>query len=107
MPNVKNISGGFRGFYDANGDFLSLDPGEIVDADVNIANMPEEWFAEYKPLDRDNDGKDGGSLPYDPPALSNKSKAELLAIAEREGVEIEDGATIPDIKAAIELKREA
>lgn len=42
----------------------------------------------------------------DRPGLTGKSKAELLAIAKAEGVEIEDGATNDDIKSAIELHRE-
>lgn len=42
----------------------------------------------------------------DRPGLTGKSKAELLAIAKSEGVEIEDGATNDDIKSAIELHRE-
>lgn len=45
----------------------------------------------------------GGS---DLPALSGKNKAELLAIAEAEGVTIEDGATNADIVSAVELHRE-
>lgn len=57
-------------------------------------------------LDHDGDGAPGGSLPYSPPALSGKSKPELLKIAEDENVDIEDGATIPDIRTAIELARE-
>lgn len=40
-------------------------------------------------------------------ALTNKNKAELLEIAAAEGVTVEDGATNDDIKAAIELAREA
>jgi hypothetical protein len=59
------------------------------------------------PLDHDKNGAPGGSNPDDPPSLSGKNKAELLEIAAAEGVEVEDGATNDDIKAAIELKREA
>lgn len=40
-------------------------------------------------------------------ALTNKNKAELLEIAAAEGVTVEGGATNDDIKAAIELAREA
>lgn len=58
------------------------------------------------PLGHD-DGAPGGSNEHEPPALKGKNKAELLEIAAAEGAEIEDGATNPDIIAAIELKREA
>lgn len=40
------------------------------------------------------------------PSLSGKTKAELLAIASAEGVEVEDGATNAEIVTAIEAKRE-
>lgn len=40
------------------------------------------------------------------PSLSGKTKAELLAIAADEHVDVEEGATNADIIAAIEAKRE-
>jgi hypothetical protein len=56
-------------------------------------------------LDHDHDGHAGGSEPYDPPALTGKNKAELLAIAEAEGVAIVEGTTNAQIVEAIEAKR--
>jgi len=50
-------------------------------------------------------GSEGGKS--DLPALSGKSKADLLKIAKDEGVEVEDNATNDDIRSAIELHREA
>lgn len=50
-----------------------------------------------------------GEVPVDPatlPPLSSKTKAELLAIAADEDVEVEDGATNAEIIAAIERHRE-
>jgi hypothetical protein len=44
--------------------------------------------------------------PEDLPSLSGKNKAELLAIAADEGVEIEDGATNAEIIERIATKRE-
>lgn len=41
------------------------------------------------------------------PSLSGKTKAELVEIAASEGAPLEDGATNPEIVAAIEAKREA
>lgn len=43
----------------------------------------------------------------DLPALSGKTKAELLAIAADEGVTVDDGATNAEIVEAIEEHREA
>ncbi len=40
------------------------------------------------------------------PSLSSKTKAELLAIAADEGVEVKDGATNAEIVSAIERRRE-
>lgn len=40
------------------------------------------------------------------PSLSGKNKAELLEIAADEHVDVEEGATNPEIIAAIEAKRE-
>jgi hypothetical protein len=50
-----------------------------------------------------------GDVLVDPetlPSLSGKTKAELLAIAEAEGVEVEAGATNAEIIGAIEAQRE-
>lgn len=56
-------------------------------------------------LDRDGDGAAGGSKPADPPALTGKNKADLLAIAAAENVAIKDGATNAEIVEAIEAAR--
>jgi len=63
--------------------------------------------ADADPLDHDHNGGKGGSEPDDPPALSGKTKAELIAIAEGEGVALEDGMTNKAIVEAIEAARTA
>lgn len=52
-------------------------------------------------------GDAGDREPQDLPALTGKTKAELLDIAAAEGATVEAGSTNADIIAAIELKREA
>lgn len=71
-------------------------------AQTEIADLREKLAA----VDADGNGAPAGSRAANPPALSNKSKAELIEIAKAEGVEVEDGATNEDIKSAIELHRE-
>lgn len=100
------------------------DSGEIKPkADPIVSNAahepgegdPAEAKSDHDPLDHDNDGHKGGSLPDDPPALSGMKRDELEAQAKAEGVDLEaikgtgkDGAVIvADIRNAIEAKRAA
>lgn len=103
MPKIVNISNGPRGAY-LGAQLVMAEVGEVIEAD----DFVEEWFKPAKKgaLDHDENGDNGGSKPSDPPALTGKNKAELLAIAEAEGVEIEENATNADIVSAIELARE-
>lgn len=74
------------------------DRADKAEKDLAAANETIEGLkAELVKLEKANE----------PPALTGKNKAELLEIAAKEGAEVEDGATNDDIKAAIELKREA
>lgn len=60
------------------------------------------------PLDRDRDGKRGGSLPHNPPSLKGKSRAKLEKIAKAERVTIPaDADTNAKVIAAIEAHRAA
>jgi hypothetical protein len=80
------------GIYGANGEVA-------IGTELELKEAPKGWAGRYVVIGEDP--KDGTV------ALTGKNKAELLAIAEAEGVEIEADATNADIKAAIELKREA
>lgn len=68
----------------------------VTEAEFNSARSTG-WFSPA------HDNEEGERLP----SLTGKNKADLLAIAEVEGVAIEDGATNADIVSAIELHREA
>ena len=109
MPIVRNISPGPRGGF-LKGKEVWAEPGESIEAD----DFVEEWFepvpeheaeAEFSPLDHDEDGEKGGSKPAAPPALSGKTKAELIEIAAAEGLTFDDEDLVADIKAAIEAGR--
>jgi hypothetical protein len=71
-----------------------LTPGGTMDLDISEGELKAmestEWF-EF------GDAK---------PAALPRGKADLIAVAKAEGVEIDDDMTASDIKAAIELHRE-
>lgn len=67
--------------------------------ELDVKEVPAGWTGRYVVI---GEGPKEGAV-----ALTGKNKAELLEIAAKEGVTVEDGATNDDIKAAIELKREA
>ena len=107
MTLVRNITPGARGAW-LDGKEVWAEPGESIEAD----DFVDEWFervpeheAEADPLDHDSNGEKGGSLPDSPPSLSGKTKAELLVIADAEGVLVEEDATVAEIKTAIEAGR--
>lgn len=107
---LTNTSEGPRGFWEG-ADIVMLDPKQAAQADLSDAEhkaAKDTGYFKIKagPLDHDSNGSAGGSEPASPPSLAGKTKAELLKIAEDEGVTVEDGATNDDIKSAIELHRE-
>ncbi len=76
--------------------------GQLVDAAV----PPGEGGAGVvDPLDRDGDGRRGGSLPRRPTALSGLRKAELMAVGAAGGVAGAPGSTVAAIRRAIEVAR--
>ncbi|WP_333571318.1 hypothetical protein [Sphingomonas sp.] len=95
MTTVTNTTGGNKVVNSVPPAILT--PGETMDLEISDAELEvmrgTGWFS----FDGDDEK---------PVSLSGKKKAELLKIAEAEGVEIEEGATNDDIIAAIELHRE-
>lgn len=78
-------------------------------ADGGVLRPPTGGFPDdvddLDQLDHDDDGEPGGSREHEPPSLGGKNKAELLAIADDEGVEVPNGATNAQIAEAIEASR--
>lgn len=101
--------------WDANsGSSFILNRGDTIASsdvpDIILDNNPdafEDLGDDLPQLDHDGDGEPGGSLPDDPPSLSGKNKADLLAIADDEGVQADDSMTKAEIVTAIEAARVA
>lgn len=77
--------------------------------------IPAQADGSLSQLDHDGDGKPGGSLAHEPPALSGMTKAQLTDQAVKEGILLDHikgtGANgnvlADDIRVAIEAKRAA
>ena len=97
---VTNISDGPRGFWEGS-ECIMLDKKQVAVAELTDDEAKAAKATGYFSLAAPKTDASG------PPSLNNKTKAELLDIAKDEGVDVEEGATVTDIKAAIELNREA
>lgn len=125
MKSITNYQPGPRGINLKGGTTRWVEPGQTLEIDMDEVQGELPDFG--KPADqgeRDADeletlrarvadleaelaayraGKgDGGRKP----GLTGKTKPALLEIAKAEGVEVEDDATVEDIRSAIELHRE-
>ena len=129
MTTFRNDSKNRRGILLSGGVYAFLKPGEVktvpshqiksvpnglIECDPSgdplLAPPPADMVSRF---DRDGDGREGGSLPHDPPALSGMTKAQLTEQAGKEGVDVaaitgtgQGGkVTNGDIAKAIEAKR--
>lgn len=136
MITLKNDGKGPRAVLMINGLYEFLQPGEqksidgskvkAIPPDVSevaltaseggdLPPQPVDLAKRLQQFDHDKDGQPGGSLPHDPPALSEMTRAELNDQAKIEGVDLasiagtgKNGAVImADIRNAIEAKRAA
>lgn len=129
MTTFRNDSKNRRGILLVSGTYAWLNPGEVKTVpghkvksvpngltecdpigDALLAPPPADMISRF---DHDGDGSPGGSLPYDPPALSGMNRAQLENQAEAEGVDLASivgtgqGGKVKndDIAKAIEAKR--
>lgn len=134
MITLKNNGKGPRAVLMIAGTYEFLQPGEektidgskvkAIPPDVSevaltasesgdLPPQPVDLAKRLEQLDHDNNGQPGGSLPKDPPALSEMTRAELDEQAKLEGVDLasiagtgKNGSVImADIRNAIEAKR--
>jgi hypothetical protein len=83
-------------------DELELDES-FFKADTRVASKP----AKADPLDHDDDGKKGGSLPAAPKPYPAMKKQELLELAAARGVDVSENDKKDDIVAALQQADEA
>lgn len=107
--SFANQSNGPRGVNGVHG-LVLIERGETREVEVTEGEyrsaMGTGYFGKGDALDHDENGEKGGSNPDEPVSLSRKTKAELLEIAEAEGVaDLSDDNTVEEIKAAIEAAR--
>lgn len=88
-----------RGVYTRDG-IVTIMPGQTKEIAIADDIAKEEWdFLSFgQPVASDD--------PDEKPGLAGKNKDELIAIAQAEGVQLEDDMTNKDIRSAIELHRE-
>lgn len=95
MARFKNNGAGMRGVNVEGGETVWAEAGKTITVDGKIAkNGVHEDFQEVG--DDDDEGR---------PSLAGKNKAQLLAIAKDEDVDVAEDATNAQIVEAIEAKR--
>lgn len=101
-------------FVEFDGQMHVFNPGDVGELPDHLANVriadghavaASEPARRLPQLDRDGDGRPGGSKPASPPGLFGKNKAALLEIGLAEGAAVEDGMSAKDLMATIKEHR--
>lgn len=96
---IRNIAPGARGVRDTDGNLVMIEPGQSAELELSV--------------DERKDAEAGGSFIFgdaaeaDPNDLNALKKADLLAIAEAEGVAVETDDNRSDLIRKIEENRSA
>jgi hypothetical protein len=95
--SIRNISEGPRGVYNADGGLVMIEKGETAELDISAAERKDAEASGYFLF--------GDAAEADPNDLNALKKADLLAIAEAEGVAIETDDNRSDLIRKIEEAR--
>lgn len=95
--SIRNISAGPRGIYNADGQLVMVEKGETAELDLSAAERKDAETSGYFVF--------GDAAEADPNDLNILKKADLLAIAEAEGVAVETDDNRSDLIRKIEEKR--
>lgn len=96
---LRNISPGPRGVRTTAGDLVMIEKGDSAELDLDAAEKKDAEASGYFVFD--------SAAEADPNDLNAMKKADLLAIAEAEGVAIETDDNRADLISKIEEKRAA
>lgn len=95
--SIRNISQGPRGIYGADGQLVMIEKGESAELDVSASERKDAEANGYFVF--------GDAAEADPDDLQSLKKADLVAIAEAEGVAIETDDNRSDLIRKIEEGR--
>lgn len=105
--NIKNTAPGARGIYTDDGQLVMLEPGESRSLDVNAAELKDaKASGHFKIGGQAADDADDADDEAGEESIGALKKADLVAIAEAEGVAIETDDNRADLIRKIEEARE-
>lgn len=95
--SIRNIALGARGVYGSDGQLVMIEPGETQELDLTAAERKDVEASGYFLF--------GDAAEADPDDIKALKKADLLAIAEAEGVAVETDDNRADLIEKIEAAR--